>query len=226
MRPDAVRAISLDLDDTLWACRPVIERAERTFYDWLRAEYPAVAAAWTPDALLEHRKRFMRARPELHHDLTALRKAWLAELHPGDTHFVETGFRVYWEARNAVRLYDGVEDTLRALRRRYRLGAMTNGNADVHHIGIGHLFDFVVTAAEVGAAKPAPDMFRAAAARAGVTLPELLHVGDDWERDVLGALRAGARAVWVSTQSEPDPSDPDVPRIPHVNDLPALLATD
>ncbi len=218
-----VRAISFDLDDTLWACRPVIERAERIFHDWLQDAYPALAARWPPAALLEDRKRFMAAHPELHHDLTALRKAWLAHLRPGDGDFVETGFRVYWTARNEVRLFDGVEDTLRALRGRYVLGAMTNGNADVHTIGIGHLFDFTVTAAEVGAAKPAPDMFRAAARRAGVDLPALLHVGDDLTRDVLGALQAGARAVWVSAAAAPD-APPQVPRIDHVRHLPALLA--
>ena len=31
-----IRCIAFDLDDTLWACKPVIEHAEQRFYAWLQ----------------------------------------------------------------------------------------------------------------------------------------------------------------------------------------------
>ncbi|KAB7534760.1 HAD family hydrolase, partial [Verminephrobacter sp. Larva24] len=40
-----IRAISIDLDDTLWPIRPTIARAEAALLDWLGQHAPATAAA-------------------------------------------------------------------------------------------------------------------------------------------------------------------------------------
>ena len=56
-------------------------------------------------------------------------------------------------------------------------------------------FRHVITSCEVGEAKPHPKIFEEAARRAGVRPAEMLHVGDRWELDVEGALRAGCGAV-------------------------------
>ncbi|HGG60461.1 MAG TPA: HAD family hydrolase [Gammaproteobacteria bacterium] len=202
---NAIRCITFDLDDTLWDCHPIIWRAERRFYAWLQARYPRITDEFDPDALVRHRIRFMRARPELMHNLTALRKLWLRELARRGEYgeeLVEPGFRVFWEARNEVELYEHVEATLEALGERYTIGAISNGNADVNFIGIGHLFDFTVNSEEAGRAKPHPAIFHLAAEKAGIDASRMLHVGDDPQTDVLGALGAGARAAWVTSEPE------------------------
>lgn len=56
-------------------------------------------------------------------------------------------------------------------------------------------FRYVVTSCDVGHAKPHPAIFAAAAKRLGVSLGEILHVGDRWELDVSGALGAGCGAA-------------------------------
>lgn len=53
----------------------------------------------------------------------------------------------------------------------------------------------VVASCDCGVAKPDPRIFLEAAGRLGVPASELLHVGDRWELDVEGALRAGCGAV-------------------------------
>ncbi len=202
---EQVACITFDLDDTLWAMRPTITRAERRFYDWLHEHYAHITAGMSAADLLQHRIAFARANPQLGHDLTRLRKAWLAALaaETGTQSFrIDEGFAVYWEARNEVELFDHVESTLETLSSRYTVGAITNGNASVERIGIGHLFDFVVTSAQTGAGKPDARIFEAAAARAGVGLERVLHVGDDAVRDVAGALDAGALAAWVTDRPE------------------------
>ena len=92
---------------------------------------------------------------------------------------VEEGFEVFIAARNRVELYDGVPQVLETLSSRYKLGALTNGNAEVHRIGIGQWFHFVVSAAEAQALKPAPAIFEAALKRAAVSASQAVHVGDD-----------------------------------------------
>jgi putative hydrolase of the HAD superfamily len=76
--------------------------------------------------------------------------------------------------------------------------ALSNGNADVHVVGIGHHFHAKVGARECGFAKPDARIFQVAADAAGVPLESVLHVGDDAAMDVVGALQAGMQAVWLN----------------------------
>ena len=201
----SIRCITFDLDDTLWWCGPVIQRAEQRFYGWLQTHYPQIAARYRPEDLLEHRKRFMREHPHLAHDLTTLRKQWLhglAEEGGYDATLVEPGFLVYWEARNEVEVFDEAHAMLDMLRQQFRLGAVTNGNADVRRIGIDHYFDFVIRSEDIGQAKPHPEVFAAALAAGGVGAGEAVHVGDDPVRDIEGAAKAGMRTIWVNLRGQ------------------------
>lgn len=51
---------------------------------------------------------------------------------------------------------------------------------------------------ELGYAKPDPRAFITVAARCATAIGDVLHIGDDWECDVLGAVRAGAQAIWIA----------------------------
>jgi FMN phosphatase YigB (HAD superfamily) len=74
---------------------------------------------------------------------------------------------------------------------------VTNGNADIDRIGIGHYFDASAAAHEVGFGKPDPRIFEHACSRVGVQASRVLHVGDDLELDILGARGAGMHAAWL-----------------------------
>lgn len=200
-----VRCITFDLDDTLWDCSSVIHHAEAKLYAWFEHHYPVIAERYTMEELLPHRITFLADYRHHSHNLTHQRKLWLAALATEfelDKALVEPAFMTYWHARNEVTLYHGVTQALASLSSCYTLGAITNGNADVHKIGIGEFFDFVVRSEEVGCSKPDPEIFRVAAARSGFELSELLHVGDDLRSDVGGAVGAGAYAVWVGDRSQ------------------------
>ena len=206
----SIRCVTFDLDDTLWWCGPVIQRAEARFYAWLQTHYPEIPARFRPEDLLEHRKGFMRERTHLAHDLTTLRKHWLrllAEESGYDEALVEPGFDVYWEARNEVEVFDEAHDLLQQLRADFRLGAVTNGNADVGRIGIDHYFDFVIRSEEIGAAKPHPEIFTAALLAGKASAEESVHVGDDPVRDIQGAAEAGLRTIWVNLREAVWPLD-------------------
>ncbi len=208
-RMTELRCITFDLDDTLWDCEPVILRAEERFHEWLGENFPRICERYRPDAMSKHRRRFFTRFPEKGHDITWLRKRWLAHIAEqagyGHEEVVEPAFQVFWKARNEVELYEYTHELLGCLRKRYRVGCITNGNADVHHIGIGHYFDFVVTAAAAGASKPDPRIFETALRTGGVSAEETLHVGDDALRDVLGAGALGIRTVWFNPALTPWP---------------------
>ncbi len=62
-------------------------------------------------------------------------------------------------------------------------------------LGLADYFDFIITSARIGAAKPHPNIFRAALARAASDPARTLHVGDDLAADVHGAQALGITGV-------------------------------
>jgi putative hydrolase of the HAD superfamily len=199
-----IRAISLDLDDTLWPIGPAIVEAEQALDRWLHTHCPAVAAAWPVDAMRELREQVWLAHPHLAHDFTALRKLSLRAAltpHGYDDAHVERAFEVFYAARNNVVLYDDAGPALARLAARWPLASLTNGNADLDRIGIGRHFQARVCARTTGAAKPDPRIFARTAAELGVPAHQVAHVGDDPELDVLGARGAGMLAVWLNRQA-------------------------
>ncbi|HRD50347.1 MAG: HAD-IA family hydrolase [Candidatus Competibacter sp.] len=196
-----IKAITFDLDDTLWDIWPVVVRAERLLHDWLAERYPRIADRFTPLELRDLAVDVIAARPEIAHDRTRLRKEALrlAARWSGYAEFdVEGAFAVFFAARNAVELFEDVRPTLERLARRYPLASLSNGNADVRLIGLDDVFAFSLNAIDVGSAKPEPLMFEAARRRLGMRPAEIVHVGDDPDHDVRGGREAGFRTVWVN----------------------------
>jgi putative hydrolase of the HAD superfamily len=72
----------------------------------------------------------------------------------------------------------------------------------IDELGLADLFDAVADSGKLGIEKPDPAIFAWTAARLGVASPQVVHVGDSLQADVLGALRAGMRAVWFTTRGE------------------------
>lgn len=198
---DDVHVISFDLDDTFWDCAPAIASAEKQLWAWLSREAPSTLDLLKQRPIAERRERLLGRHPELAGDVTELRKRLLADLFRDaglDPETSEDAFDVFYRARSEVVLYDGVIGMLDALRPRYKLAAITNGNADLELIGIADRFDIILKASLVLPAKPHPAMFERATQSMGANTANLLHVGDSGITDVAGAHAAGAAAVWFN----------------------------
>jgi putative hydrolase of the HAD superfamily len=96
------------------------------------------------------------------------------------------------------------------LRRRYRLGLVSNFYGNLHGVcaeaGIDALFDVLVDSTLVGVTKPDAGIFRHALGALGVTAAESTFVGDSPSRDMAGARGVGMRHVWLTGRREPSPS--------------------
>jgi putative hydrolase of the HAD superfamily len=196
-----ILAISLDLDDTLWPVEPAIRHAEQRLDEWLRTEHPAVAAAWPIAAMRELRETLSLERPDLAHDFTAQRLLTLERAFAScgfGAHHVDAAFEVYYAARNAVECYPDTHTALASLAARVPLVSISNGNADLARIGLHHHFRAMITAREIGCAKPDRRIFDAACVRLGIAAEHVLHVGDDPMLDVAGARAAGLRTAWLN----------------------------
>jgi HAD superfamily hydrolase (TIGR01549 family) len=217
-----IRAITLDLDDTLWPIAPVIVRAEQGLQDWLIQHAPRTAVL---SAEQRHacRRAVNAAHPQMQHDLSFLRREAIRAclLAAGDDPaLAEPAFEVFFALRQQVTFHPGKLDALARLAARYRLVALSNGNADIFRTEAAPYFHAAISAREFGVAKPDPRIFHAAAQAAGVGVAEVLHVGDDSQHDVEGARHAGMAAAWITpadsvwTHGEPAPL-----RFVHLADL-------
>ena len=196
-----VRAITLDLDDTLWPIEPVMLRAEQRLDAWLRTHCPPVADRYPIAAMRALRDEVAAANPELAHDFTTQRLLCLrSALVPhgyGETH-VEQAFAEFYGARNEVECYGDALPALERLAARFPLVSLSNGNADLERIGIARFFRFSISSRNFGKAKPAAEIFHAACAALALPPQEVLHIGDDPITDVVGAGEAGLRSAWLN----------------------------
>ncbi len=220
-----ISVLTFDLDDTLWDNRPVLMAAEHALYDWLCQYYPRIKQRYRLEDMWSLRQDLLLRNPELRHDVTRLRKESLciaAQSTGYDNTLVEPAFAVFIEARHKVTPYSDVEPALRRLRNAgYRLGTITNGNAEVERLGLGQLFDFSLSAASTGKAKPHPRMFEEACRRMRVSTAELAHIGDEAGTDLAGANNAGVTAIWMNRQAQP--AEPGVVYHAEIRNMTELL---
>ena len=140
------------------------------------------------------------------------------------------------------RLIPDTRDMLKVLKKRYRLGLLTNFTHPpavlkiIDVLGLTPYFDVVLISGAIGYRKPHPLVFQNLTDQLKVKKHRLLFVGDDPEPDIMGARAAGLQPIWatcVQDQNIPvarglfskgdDRPDFQVPRISNWEDLFCLL---
>ncbi|MBP0630858.1 MULTISPECIES: HAD-IA family hydrolase [unclassified Cupriavidus] len=207
MHLSKVSAISFDLDDTLWPFGPAVARAEATLLAWLLQHAPKTAGVLTSPAVLRDlRASYEGGNPHLAHDYRALRIGSILlalEMAGEDASLAEDAYDAFFAARQQVEFFEDALPALEWLSARFPLVAVSNGNADLKVTGGHHFFRAALSAGTFGTAKPAAAIFHAAAAAVDTPPEEMLHVGDDPDLDVVGALDAGLQAAWLVRPDSP-----------------------
>ena len=96
-------------------------------------------------------------------------------------------------------------DALARLKRRFRLGVITNCDDDLFAASnrrLGVEFDWVVTAQQVGAYKPSEANFLVAFERLGLPRDRIVHVAQSLFHDHVPAKRLGLTTVWVNRRHD------------------------
>ena len=127
-------------------------------------------------------------------------EAWKARAHAElETRAGKTLPALHDEWRLSQRLIAVNLVLVERLRPPYKVSILSNADLAlrgrlVEKLRIDHLFDDIVCSAEVGMAKPEPEIFRLAAARLGVAPGECVFV-DDWDQNVDAAREVGMTAI-------------------------------
>lgn len=199
----AVRAVTFDLDDTLYNNEPVIQSATQALQQHLQENYPC-AAALTPDQWQAIKQKLIKETPALRSDMGQLRLRSLQVALQQDVatsdieREAENCFTLFYQARSDFSLTEDVHQTLATLAERVPLIAITNGNVDADTVGFAQYFTHILHASLARPMKPHRAMFDEAAQLCNLSPGQMLHVGDNLEKDVMGAHRAGFQTAWFA----------------------------
>lgn len=224
-----IEVIAFDLDDTLWAVRPIIINAENRLNAWLKENAPGLK--YDVVGMRELRHTLLNEEPDLVNKISEFRRRIIERaLQMSEIELSEArdlshqAMDVFLAARNEIEFYDGAMDAIIRLSSQFTLGALTNGNADITRLGLADYFSFAFSAEEVGAPKPAHNLFDKALAHTGTTPHQMVYVGDDPVLDVDSANARGLHTIWVKHQ-EKDKTGETTPdeSIDHIRHLPEAI---
>ena len=200
-----IELITFDLDDTFWDIRSTIINAENNSRKWAEDRIGEKIEWGTFEDFMKVRSELVKKDPSLEYDLGMLRKKTIAyhtKKYFKDTKdlnkFIEEAYSFFLGERHKVTFYDDVVIVLEELSSKYKLGVLTNGNADVNKLGIGHLFDFSISSIDVKSNKPDQAHFVKARELSQVNFKNTLHVGDHPVNDILGARKLGINTMWFN----------------------------
>ena len=171
------REVGLDLD---------AQQLERAFHSaWQQMpRRPAIDGPRENDDKGWWRELVGRVLDQVAHSLSELDRDNFFEI--AYEHFAEAGV---WQ------LYPEVPEVLQQLRPRFQLAVVSNFDGRLRfilqHLGISNYFSYIFISSELGADKPGPEIFRRALKIMHLNADEVLHVGDDPERDWAAAKAAG-----------------------------------
>lgn len=217
-----IRAMTFDLDDTLYDNAPVIRQAERTLAAHLDKHYPA-AAKLTPPQWLAIKRDLITELPELSSDMGQLRLRTLKKaleheaLNEDELHEAAVQcFDCFYHARSDFALESTFIGTLEKLSERVPLIAITNGNVDPERIGIAPYFSAVLHASLKRPMKPHVHMFDEAVNMLDIPAQAVLHIGDSLINDVHGGACANMPTAWFAANRPMDLRQERTRTLPHV----------
>tara|TARA_B000000475_G_scaffold265153_1_gene253430 strand:- start:2165 stop:2869 length:705 start_codon:yes stop_codon:yes gene_type:complete len=203
-----IKLITFDLDDTFWDIGPVIIKAELETREWLQEKVGDIQWGSLSD-FLNYRKELIKENNSLEWDISLLRKEIyrrkldevVMDKIKRDS-IINEAYQNFIDKRHEVTFYEGVFDAIKHLSKKYHLGVLTNGNADIFRFDIGKFFDFSISSLDVKSNKPAEPHFKKALENyKNISYNQILHVGDRQINDIYGAHILGINTLWFNNKN-------------------------
>lgn len=217
-----IRAISFDLDDTLYDNMPYIHKAEKLLAEYIAKHYP-IASCLTQTQWLNFKRQILKAQPDLVNDIGALRITAMTNAFVSvgmDSDLIPSAvsdcFDYFYYQRSNFKVAKPVRNILKELSTMIPIAAITNGNADLNAIGIAKYFSCIVHASPKHPMKPNSAMFDHVAESLDIPANNILHVGDCLDKDIKGAINSGYQSAWLAVNRPMNLVNEDVSLLPHI----------
>lgn len=202
------KAISFDLDDTLYDNHPIIKKAESDFLLHLNKTHSELSEL-TQHQWLLYKSHLAQEDPALKEDVSLWRLAILKRImviygipEYKAIEYAKQAFNTFLQLRSNFLVPQESIKLLEKLALSYPVIAITNGNVDEKQIGLHDKFKFILKAGNGLKAKPQNDLFIEAANRLNIEVSEILHIGDHLISDIFGAQNSGAQAIWFNPHKQ------------------------
>lgn len=198
-----IRAVILDLDNTLYAYEPLHVEASAKVWEFICGQLK-IAGRQYEEAYEFGRTRTKRQLGNVgasHNRLLYFQKA-LEYLGINPMPLSLQMYEIYWGTfLEKMSLREGAEEFLDCmLEHEIRIMICTDLTAHIQHrkieaLGIAEKIDYLVTSEEAGVEKPAPEIFALCLKKLRMSPEEVCLIGDDLHKDVEGARAAGMQAI-------------------------------
>ncbi|MEP2650897.1 MAG: HAD-IA family hydrolase, partial [Paraglaciecola sp.] len=226
-----VKAMTFDLDDTLYNNYPILVKANQALLGWLKQSYPE-AKHLGENFWRTHQERALKNAPMLKHDMGQLRYTTMLSgfsqlgLSPeAAKKAAQRSFDYFYFQRSNFTLSESTHSLLQELSEKVPLVAITNGNVNLDQIGIAPYFSKTFKASLNLAMKPDAAMFQLSQQFLKLPAHNILHVGDNLQKDIWGGLKAGYQTAWYAENRNMGLVNERVMTLPHIqlNKLEELL---
>ena len=209
---DDLRAILLDLDDTIITDDAISEKIWREVCQRFAHQFGGIRAATLYDSIKSvskcywsdhenHRKGHLNLK-ETRRELVRLTLHNMGfNNHDDLAYIISDTYTAEKEAATA--LIPGAIEALCYFKDiGLGLALVTNGGSGIqrgkiNRFGLNSIFDFILVEGEFGIGKPHPSVFTAAMEKLNVDVSHTWMVGDDLERDIAGAQNLGIYSIWI-----------------------------
>ncbi|MWN90015.1 5-amino-6-(5-phospho-D-ribitylamino)uracil phosphatase YigB [Gilliamella sp. Pra-s65] len=227
---NTIKALTFDLDDTLYDNSMIVEKAEEEMLKTLQS-YEQLHTL-TISEYLSEKHTVLVSEPEIYHDVNVWRSQTIKSLLNKTDIPVQKFADVIDESmtcfnfwRHKMQVLESTHMLLTKLATKYPLAVITNGNVDVHQIGLGDYFQFSLRGGEDGRSKPFPEIFELASDKLSISPHHILHVGDNLLTDVNGAINNGFLACFINIYKHDIFQLDDTRCLPHI-EITQLLELD
>jgi len=205
------KAISFDLDDTLYNNRPIMLAIEKKMLAYFAEKFSAHELIFNRRYWATFRRQAIQCNKDLSHDVVQVRfetyRLGLLALTINEEEAgkqAQAALDYFISLRSDFTVPKASHELLASLGQKFPLVAISNGNVDTKVLGIEHYFKYIYhagfqagTGNQLLKQKPATDMFNLVCQQLAIKPEELLHVGDCGFADIHGALNAGCQTAWL-----------------------------
>ncbi|WP_226671148.1 HAD family hydrolase [Metabacillus litoralis] len=134
---------------------------------------------------------------------------------PIDTETAAVFHETYVAEQNNITLFPEVEDLLNVLYKEgIQLGILTNGEEKhqamkIKQLGLSRWFPAERTfiSGSIGHAKPKREVFDFIEEKINLDQSKTIYIGDNFEKDIIGAKQAGWQAIWMNHRKKDIPTN-------------------
>lgn len=225
------KGILLDIDNCLYlyeeAHRPALQEVLGIFSAQIKMDLPSLTTYYEKARDYIHQQ--LDGTAASHNRLLYFQRMFeLIGINPG--HLAWQGYQRYWNVYlDNMRISDGVIDFFKAAKKdKTRICFVTDLTADVQHqkiarFGLWEYVDMMVTSEEVGVEKPKAEIFETALKKIALRNTDVCMIGDDYRKDIQGAVAVGIAAFWINHHNTPQTTHPMITAVSSFKQILPLL---